>query len=87
MSGGLGNFLNGMRKGRNVRAWKIVLFVFLGAALTVNFFVYPHRAQYFIDNYPGYWAVFGLLVSVAMVVAMKKIVQPLLKRPEETDDD
>jgi len=63
------------------------LFVFPGAALTLNFFVYPHQAQYFMDNYPGYRALFGLLVSVAMILVMKKIVQPLVKRPEETDDD
>ena len=87
MSGGFGNFLDRMRKGRTVRAWKIGLFVFLGAALTVNFFVYPHQAQYFIDNYPGYWALFGLLVSVAMILVMKKIVYPLLKGPEDKDDD
>jgi len=27
------------------------------------------------------------VVFVAMVLVMKKIVQPLLKRPEEKDDD
>jgi len=87
MSQGLGNFLDRMRTGRSVSAWKLGLFALLGAALAVNFFVYPHQAEYFIDNYPGHWAVFGLAVSVAMVLAMKKIVQPLLKRPEDKDDD
>jgi len=87
MSGRLGNFLQRLRRGRSIRVWKIGLFVFLGAALAVNFFVYPHKARYVIDNYPGHWAVFSLLVSVAMVLVMKKTVQPLLKRPEVTDDD
>jgi hypothetical protein len=87
MSGGLGNFLDRMRTGRNVRAWRVGLFVFLGVTLVVNFFLYPRQAEYFLDNYPGHWAVFGLLVSVAMILIMKKIVQPLLKRPEDKDDD
>jgi flagellar biosynthesis/type III secretory pathway M-ring protein FliF/YscJ len=53
----------------------------------VNFFIHPRHAEYFLDNYPGYWALFGLVVAVVMVLVMKKIVQPLLKRPEEKDDD
>jgi hypothetical protein len=87
MSHGLGNFLNQMRTDRRVRAWKLGLFVFLGAALALNFLLYPRQAEYFIDNYPGHWAVFGLLVSAAMILIMKKIVQPLLKKPEDKDDD
>ncbi|MGA9477599.1 MAG: hypothetical protein WBV21_07455 [Desulfobacterales bacterium] len=86
MSEGLGNFLDRLRKG-NIGVWKLGLFVFLGAALVVNFFIHPRHAEYFLDNYPGHWAVFGLVVAVAMILFMKKIVQPLLKRPEEKDDD
>ena len=86
MRKGLGDFLDRLRKG-NIGAWKLGLFVFLGAAIVVNFFIHPRHAEYFLDNYPGHWAVFGLVVSVAMVLVMKKIVQPLLKRPEEKDDD
>ena len=87
MSGGLGNFLDRMRTPRSVRTWKLGLFVFLGIALVVNFFLYPHQAEYFLDNYPGHWAIFGLLVSLAMILIMKKIVQPMLRRPEDKDDD
>jgi hypothetical protein len=86
VSTSLGKFLDGMRKG-NIWAWKLGLFVFLGAALAVNFFIHPRLPEYSLDNYPGYWALFGLLVSVAMILVMKKIVYPLLKRPEDKDDD
>ena len=86
MSASLGNFLDRIRKG-NIGAWKLGLFVFLGVALAVNFFIHPRFAKYFLDNYPGYWALFGLLVSVAMILVMKKIVYPLLKGPEDKDDD
>jgi antibiotic biosynthesis monooxygenase (ABM) superfamily enzyme len=87
MSGGLGNFLDRMRKGRNLRAWKLALLIFLGITLAVNFFVYPHQEKYFLDNHPGHWAAFGLLVSVAMILVMRKVVQPVLRRPEDKDDD
>jgi len=87
MRGGLGNFLDRMRKGRGLRTWKLALLIFLGLTLAVNFFVHPHQEKYFLDNHPGHWAVFGLLVSVAMILVMRKVVQPLLRRPEDKDDD
>jgi hypothetical protein len=87
MSGGLGNFLDRMRKGRSLRVWKLALLVFLGAMLAVDSFVCPYRGETFLDNHPGHWAVFGLLVSVAMILVMKKVVQPLLRRPEDKDDE
>jgi hypothetical protein len=87
MSQRLGDFLDRMRTGRSVSAWKLGLFAFLGAALAVNFFIHPRQTEYFLDDYPGHWPVFGLLVTVAMVLVMKKVVQPLLNRPEDEDDD
>ena len=87
MSGSLGNFLDRMRKGRSLRVWKLALLLFLGAMLAVDFFAYPYRGETFLDNHPGHWAVFCLLVSVAMILVMKKVVQPLLRRPEDKDDE
>jgi hypothetical protein len=87
MRGGLGNFLDRMRKVRSLRVWKLALVLFLGAILAVDFFAYPHRGKYFLDNHPGHWAVFCLLVSVAMILVMNKVVQPLLRRPEDKDDE
>jgi hypothetical protein len=85
MSGRLGNFLDRMRR-QYVGAWKLALFVFLGAAVAVNFVIRPHEAEYVLDTLPGFWAVFGLGVAVTMVFLMKKIVQPLLVRPEKRDE-
>ena len=87
MSGSLGNFLDRMRKGRSLRVWKLALLLFLGAMLAVDFFAYPYRGETFLANHPGHWAVFCLLVSVAMILVMKKVVQPLLRRPEDKDDE
>ncbi len=66
--------------------WKKGLWIFLGLILLANFFIHPHEAEYGLDAYPGFWAVFGLLVTVAMVFVMKKIIQPMLVRPEEHTD-
>lgn len=85
MSANLGNFLDRMRR-KYIRAWKVGFFVFLGAGAAVNFFHRPHEAEYVLDTWPGFWPVFGLGVSVTMVFLMKKIVQPLLVRPEKRDE-
>lgn len=85
MSSTFGEKLDNTRK-QNIKAWKTGLWIFLGLALGVNFFVRPHHAEFGWDAYPGFWALFGLLVSVAMVFVMKKIIQPMLVRPEEKID-
>lgn len=66
--------------------WKKGLWIFPGLILLANFFIHPHEAEFGLDAYPGFWAVFGLLVTVAMVFVMKKIIQPMLVRPEEHTD-
>lgn len=85
MSSILGDMLDHTRK-LNAGRWKLGLFIFLGLILLVNLFIRPHHAEYGFDAYTGFWAVFGLGVTVAMVVVMKKIIQPILVRPEEHDD-
>jgi hypothetical protein len=32
---------------------------------------------------PGFWALFALIGTVVMIVVLKKIVYPILARPEE----
>lgn len=80
-----GNILDRIRK--YATAWKAALFVFLAAAVLANVYVRPHEAEYRLDAYPGFWAVFGLLTALAMVWVMKIVVQPWIKRPEEDDDE
>jgi len=85
MSSNLGDMLDRTRK-QNAGRWKLGFLFFLGVILLVNLFIRPHHAEYGFDDYTGFWAVFGLGVAVAMVVVMKKIIQPILVRPEEHDD-
>lgn len=83
----LGDILDRMRRQYAVLVWKIGLFVFLVIAVLANFYVRPHEAEYRLDAYPGFWALFGLVTAVGMVWIMKRIIQPVIKRPEEGDDD
>ena len=66
--------------------WKKAFWIFLGLILLANFFIHPHEAEYGLDAYPGFWAVFGLVVTVVLVFVMKKIIQPMIVRPEEYID-
>jgi hypothetical protein len=85
MSSNLGDMLDHTRK-HNIGRWKLGLLFFLGLILLANHYVHPHHAEYGYDGYIGFWAGFGLVVAVGMVILMKKIIQPILVRPEEHDD-
>ncbi len=82
----IGSWLEETRK--NHRAgWTKLFFGFLAVLVALNFFIHPHHAEYVYDKYPGFWAVFGVGVAVVMVLIMKKIIQPLIVRPEDSEDD
>jgi|YNPNPStandDraft_1061719.scaffolds.fasta_scaffold33998_2 predicted Co/Zn/Cd cation transporter (cation efflux family) len=82
----LGRWLDTTRK-RHARVWRRVFFVLLAILLAANIAVRPHHSEYGYDAYPGFWAVFGLVVAVGMVVVMKKLVYPLINGPEDPPDD
>jgi hypothetical protein len=35
-----------------------------------------------METTTGFWAVFGVVVSVIMVLVLKKIIYPLINKPE-----
>jgi uncharacterized membrane protein len=82
----LGNLLDHTRQA-HIGAWKTGLFVFLAALAAINLFVLPHEAEYGLDAYPEFWALFGLVTTLVMVWVMKKIVQPIIERHEEEETD
>ncbi len=43
----------------------------------------PH---FVFDAYPGFWQAFGLLCALAMAFVLKRMVAPLLRRPEDCYD-
>ena len=66
------------------RAWWLkAYFALLAFLLVLNVFERPHEPHFGLDSMPGFWAVFGLGVGLAMVWIMKRIVQPLIVRKED----
>ena len=82
----LGSWLDTTRK-KHATFWGVVLFVILAALVGFNVFIRPHHAEYLYDKYPGFWAVFGLVVAVLMVFVMKILIYPLINGPEDSYDD
>lgn len=65
------------------QGWKIALFVVLAGLVAINVFITPHHPHFAGEFVPGFWAAFGLITTVVMVVVLKKIVYPILARPED----
>jgi hypothetical protein len=82
----LGKWLETTRK-RHTRFWGIVFLLILACLVGINFLIHPPHAEYHFDEYPGFWALFGLVVALLMVLVMKKIVFPLITGPEDSYDD
>ncbi|KMY67939.1 hypothetical protein AAU61_08830 [Desulfocarbo indianensis] len=72
-------------RGPELGRWRKLFWLALLALVAANVFIRPHHAEYGLDAYPGFWGIFGLLVAVLMVLVMKKLVQPVLKRQEDED--
>lgn len=81
----LGNWLEAARK--KAGAFKILLYCVLTVLVVLNFFVLPHHPHFAMEGLPTFWAFFGLIGTVVMVVVLKKIVYPILARPEEDTND
>jgi hypothetical protein len=84
MSNGLGGMFDKFQA--NSRTWSIILFAVLAAMVVLNFGMRPPVVEYVYDAYAGFWPAFGLVVGLAMVIVMKKIVQPMIARREDYYD-
>ncbi len=80
---GLGRFLEENRTPEKSRTWKIILFAVLGLLVVLNLVIPNHHPHFGLDDPPVFWPAFGLVVGVVMVFFVKKIVQPMIKRPED----
>jgi hypothetical protein len=76
-----GMLLNVLRERRGV--FGLLFFLGLAGLVVANVFIRPHEVEYVFDAYPGFWAVFGLVVGLALVIVMKKIVQPMISRGDD----
>ncbi len=65
------------------RFWRKVFFAALIVFVALNVFIRPVEPHFGLDQYPGFWAVFGLGVGLVMIFVMKRIIQPLIVRKED----
>lgn len=78
---GLGKFFEAQQK--RSRTWLILAFVILAALAAGNFFMTSPEPHFHYDAYPEFWPIFGFGAASLMILFMKKIVQPLIERPED----
>lgn len=72
-------------KPRNVRRLFLVYYPFLLLLLVADFFIHKH-AYFPWEEWPGFYAVFGFVACVGLVLAAKYVLRPLVKRKESYYD-
>ncbi|MEG6549550.1 hypothetical protein V6C53_04840 [Desulfocurvibacter africanus] len=80
----LGAFVSGLRRKSSLFKW--LFFVTLALLVALNIILRPHHPHVDAEALPGFWAVFGLVLAVAMAVLMKGIVAPLIGFSEDIYD-
>ena len=67
--------------------FRALFFFALVALIALNAVILPHEAEFGADSYPGFWAAYALAASIVMIFVLKKIVYPMLARPEKEESD
>ncbi|MFP3911424.1 MAG: hypothetical protein ACLFUT_05050 [Desulfobacteraceae bacterium] len=70
---------------RNVKRLLRTFYISLLVLLAVDFFVHKHP-HFAWETWPEFYAVFGFVACVVLVVAAKYVLRPLVKRREDYYD-
>ncbi len=70
---------------RNVKILLRTFFSSLVVLLAIEFLIHKHP-HFAWEDWPEFYAVFGFVACVALVLAAKYILRPLMKRPEDYYD-
>jgi hypothetical protein len=70
---------------KNVSRLLACFFMSLGVLLIVEFFVHKHP-HFPWEGWPEFYAVYGFVACVVLVLAAKYILRPLMKRREDYYD-
>lgn len=81
MTGRLGNWLSWQRL--RTEFYRKLFFTVFAFVLVVSIFRTNAHPHFGLDSLHLFWAVFGFVVCVVMIAVLKKIVFPLLSRPED----
>ena len=69
----------------NVKLFFISFYLSLLILLVIDFFIYKHP-HFPWEKWPGFYATYGFVACVVLVVAAKYILRPLVKRKEDYYD-
>jgi hypothetical protein len=72
-------------KPKNVRRLFLIYYASLSLLLLLDFFLSKH-ALFPWEEWPEFYAVFGFVACVALVIAAKYLLRPLVKRREDYYD-
>lgn len=70
----------------NLKKLRIFSYIILAASVLAEFFVPAHGAQHLWDKIPGFYALFGFVTCVAMIIISKLLGQYCLKKSEDYYD-
>jgi hypothetical protein len=85
--GFLGDFLDAQLAPGRPRTWRNAFLALLAAIAVLGAVATNHHPHFVYDARPFFWPAFGLAAGLALIFAAKKIIQPLIKRPEDHYDD
>ena len=68
---------------QRVRLWRNVMYAALAAVAAAGLMIPNHHPHFGLDARPLFWPVFGLGLGLALVFLAKKVIQPVIKRPED----
>ncbi len=69
------------------RAVRAAFFCLLGLLILADLLVPRHHVYFLGDEIPGFWAVFGLLACLLIILVSKWLGQVWLFRPEDYYED
>lgn len=70
---------------RNIRRLRIAFYLVLALLVIPDFFLHKHTLFSRVEGWPGFYAVFGFISCVAIIL-ISKLLGFVLKRPEDYYD-
>ena len=65
------------------RTLRNLMFASLGILVVLNLFITPHDPHFGLDQFPGFWALFGLVGAVILVKGAKGAAHTFLGKDED----
>jgi len=61
---------------------KLVVLIYLCVLVILNFFILPYEPHFRMDSWPGFWAVFGVVVAIILGRVAKGAAHSFLGKNE-----